>query len=531
MLESIRKYQWLMVAVFILLAAGFLFTMNDVNARSGGNETVLKINGQGYDQGDVRRNGSQASSLAQYLGLFDLLGSLGGDFNDPDPVLFFTNRLVLREAGRELGLTPGDDELVAAVRQLFTNPETNEFDRAKYAEFETEILTNRYNSNANDLLYPLISDNLIMQRIAPLITGDFAYEPTISRALFDSFTQRATVELFAWDLESFQNDLSPTDEELEEYWSDRRANYGSEPLYSLHYVVATPDYPAAPAAVEGEDEAAAKEAQEPARKAAEREIIGKMNDLWQQIDLSAAKDFDSLAASAGLEVQTVEAVAYDNLPAPFLTPKSGTRGGTGAADVATRAKLNIEGSAALGDVFTTRSNETVIYKITAFQPSEPLEFAQAKDDVLEDYKRDKATELLIAAVSEKREALASELESGASLTEATEKLGLDSKRLENVSSNAFIEGEFATPQIAEAARATNPGALTEIIGSETQLAPGNRAMFAYVENRTVENLPNREELINNTSARQNNGLRSLLFFSWLAEKRVEAQIESRFAEN
>lgn len=531
MLESIRKYQWLMITVFILLAAGFLFTMNDVSRQSGGTQTVLEINGVGYDQGDVRRSGSQASSLAQNLGLFQMLGALGGDFQDPNIVEFFTNRLVVREAGRELGLIPSDAEVVSAVRSIFSNQETGEFDSAQYSRFKTEILNQRYSATETDLLYPLISDNIVLSRLIPLVSDGLQYEPTVARTLHDYFSQRATVQLFSWDLASFEEGLTPTDEELKSFWESRRANYGSEPLYSIAYAVAAPEYPEAIAPTEGQDVAAIEEAQAPARKAAERDAIRKMNDLWQSIDATDGRDFDALVADAGLEVQTVENVKYDDLPAEFLARKAGQRGGSGASDLQTRAPQDLTGSGALGDVFTTSDRKTVVYKITDYTPSEPLEFEAARENVLIDYKRDKATELLIAKVEEVRSQLAAELESGTSIADAAAKLGLEGKRLENVSARSFIEGEFATPQIAAAAASTNAGSLTEVIGSEEQLAPGGRAMFAFVENRTVEELENREELIENVRTQSDNRLRQFAFLAWLEQQRAAAEIESNYAQN
>ena len=73
MIENMRKYTGLMAVVFILLAAGFLFTMNDLSTTRGGGmgsgPAILEANGRILDQQEYRRMGDNTLQLASEAGL------------------------------------------------------------------------------------------------------------------------------------------------------------------------------------------------------------------------------------------------------------------------------------------------------------------------------------------------------------------------------------------------------------------------------------------------------------------------------
>ncbi len=73
MIENMRKYTGLMIVVFVLLLAGFLFTMGPTANSSGGGmgsgPTVLEVHGRALDQQAYRRMGDSTLQLASEAGL------------------------------------------------------------------------------------------------------------------------------------------------------------------------------------------------------------------------------------------------------------------------------------------------------------------------------------------------------------------------------------------------------------------------------------------------------------------------------
>ena len=80
MIENMRKYTVLMAVVFVLLGAGFLFTMNNSTssrgAGGGSGPTVLEVYDRALDQQEYRRMGDATLQLASDAGLHSYVNFL-----------------------------------------------------------------------------------------------------------------------------------------------------------------------------------------------------------------------------------------------------------------------------------------------------------------------------------------------------------------------------------------------------------------------------------------------------------------------
>ena len=144
MIENIRKYTGLMAIVFVLLGAGFLFTMNNGTSSRGGGSgpTVLEVYGQSLDGQVYQRMGSTTLQLASEAGLHSYInflmapdaqalqqamqmGRFGHNYytiskrnnlTEHDLNRFIANRIILQKAMETMGLYASEEEITETLK-------------------------------------------------------------------------------------------------------------------------------------------------------------------------------------------------------------------------------------------------------------------------------------------------------------------------------------------------------------------------------------------------------------------------------
>ena len=302
MIENIRKYTGLMIVVLVLLFVGLVF-LGDGVGNSMGSKPVMKVAGQGISQKDFDRNRATfdlPQSLpnthflpretrivaSHYLGdsVIDFPQLMPGSIvaqmaqylqaNPAAPGKFIANRRNIQKAGIEYGVTPGPDEVESFVENvLFADPEGN-YDQEAYSDF----IKNRVSRLGGTKGFnEYIRDLLTAQNLSKLLGGGISPEMEAVRAIYNTGKQVISGQQVALDAASYEGKISPTEEQLKEYYEENEANYNSDERRSVSYLFAEPDWDAALATSKKEKAEAAKLAeearkkQEEARKAAEAE--------------------------------------------------------------------------------------------------------------------------------------------------------------------------------------------------------------------------------------------------------------------
>ena len=147
MIENMRKYTGLMAVVFVLLAAGFLFTMNDIGTGAGGGSgpTALEVYGQSIDQQTYQKSGQRTLQLCSEVGMHNYVNFLmapdaaqlqqslqfasfgnyytlfGNNLTEQDLNRFVANRYILQNAITEMGLYASEDEVSESIKALPTS--------------------------------------------------------------------------------------------------------------------------------------------------------------------------------------------------------------------------------------------------------------------------------------------------------------------------------------------------------------------------------------------------------------------------
>lgn len=329
MIESFRKYTGLMIVVLVLLFIGLVFLDGGSISRALGGKPVMQVGDEPISQKDFSRQ-TALIRLAEfipgkhplprdtriiashYLGdsavdnnqltagvvIMEMARFLqvGFPFGPTSEDRFITNRMNVRKAGLEYGVTPGDEELESFVENvLFADPEGN-FDQEAYNDFLKNGVS-QIGGNRGFTEY--IRDLLTARNLAKVIGGGLAPEMETLRLAHDIESQVITGKQVALDAAPLEGKVKPTPEELEAYFEENRDNYKSDELRKVSYVLIEPDWEATLAKVTAEKEKAAKE------KAAKEEEEKKKAE-------EARKKAEEAAAKANQEKEATEA----NQPTP-----------------------------------------------------------------------------------------------------------------------------------------------------------------------------------------------------------------------
>jgi hypothetical protein len=309
MIENIRKYTGLMIVVLVLLFVGLVF-LGDGVGNSLGSKPVMKVAGLGISQKDFDRHRA-AFDLPQqipnthflpretrllashYLGdtVIDYPQLLPGSIiaqmsqylqaNPQAPGKFITNRLNIQKAGIEYGVTPSPEEVESFVENvLFADPEGN-YDQETYSDF----IKNRVSAIGGTKGFnEYIRDLLTAQNLSKLLGGGIAPEMETVRAIYDTRKQIISAQQISLESATYEGKISPTEEQLKEYYEENQGDYNSDELRSISYVLIEPDWKAAldqSLADKKEADKLAEEArkkQEEIKKAAEEEAK-KANEI------------------------------------------------------------------------------------------------------------------------------------------------------------------------------------------------------------------------------------------------------------
>lgn len=329
MIESFRKYTGLMIVVLVLLFIGLVFLDGGSISRALGGKPVMQVGDEPISQKDFSRQ-TALIRLAEfipgkhplprdtriiashYLGdsavdnnqltagvvIMEMARFLqvGFPFGPTSEDRFITNRMNVRKAGLEYGVTPGDEELESFVENvLFADPEGN-FDQEAYNDFLKNGVS-QIGGNRGFTEY--IRDLLTARNLAKVIGGGLAPEMETLRLAHDIESQVITGKQVALDAAPLEGKVKPTPEELKAYFEENRDNYKSDELRKVSYVLIEPDWEATLAKVTAEKEKAAKE------KAAKEEEEKKKAE-------EARKKAEEAAAKANQEKEATEA----NQPTP-----------------------------------------------------------------------------------------------------------------------------------------------------------------------------------------------------------------------
>jgi hypothetical protein len=383
MIENLRKYTGLMIAIFVILFISFFFLDSSSVRNIGSGKAIVKIAGRTYSDKEFRTLGSSSMDLAYMLAgsgeysiyQFVMGLSTGATSKDDGPVKFFIGRMILRQAKEDFGVYPNEEEITNYLRSLrpFAGPD-QKFSPEAYQNFVDKGM-GRLGLGEKDLR-ELASDMIAMKKINAIVgSGLVVSKDAVARNLALE-NQQITGSIAKLELTPYEEKIEPTEEEIKTYWESISDSFTTEPKRKFSFIIATPEAVIDTEADKVEEPetiaeaAASDEVKEAARKKKEEEKAKHAGEMAEK-RRKAQFDLDTLVSDFIDQVEEQKGAGFEELAKEYkwevkttgLFPLSAV-----PADIALNVRFNSQGGKVSDQLFKIIETSDPLSKISEAIP-------------------------------------------------------------------------------------------------------------------------------------------------------------------
>jgi peptidyl-prolyl cis-trans isomerase D len=402
--------------------------------------------------------------------------------------------MVLKHEALRLGIEPTEDEIFDALKENPMFQTNGVYDSAKYTVMSRLLLEPR--GFTVDDLGDLVGDSLRLKKIKALLGSTVAPAESEIREAFTNLNQKTEAAVVRFKLDDFLAATQVPEEDVKKLYEERKASLKTDELRKVRYVafvLPTTDKP-----LEGE-----------ARAKALTDLQKQAEDFAVGMTDKSAK-FDDVAAKQNAKIE--ESPEFSVARPPEALEASG--------EIAAAAfKLNQQEPNS--DVLETPRGYYVL-QLAGITPPRPLTFDEAKANLADALKHERAQEALNLKATDVRNKIEADLKAGKSFADAAQAQGVKAE-------------DF--PAFSPKEPKTEPANSGEIMQTATELKEGqvstavptaDGSLIVYVTKR----LPIDEEQLKKDRANVveaiSNGQRAALFQEWLKLRRAAAQLQTTF---
>jgi len=406
MTNVIRRYQQpMMIMITILIIIAFVWLYNTTQFEKLGVGSIATIYEKPLTQGDIDRHGREMQ-VAMRAGLFEYLSNLQAvDQNGPNMEAYVLHSIVTQHESKALQIRATNDDVFQAIKKLPRLQTNGQFDSSKYAAFAQETLAPYGFSTAQ--FEELIRNYVTLDRLHKLINATVGVSPSEFRKIYEQRFQKVQAELVRFKSADFLAQTSVTDDELKNAFEQNKERFVHPEKRTVKFVsIATPKDDAAtekPDADEAEDDAEDEVAMKKHTEQAE---------AFAQAMLEAGATFDDVAAKQNLKVELTEEFSSATPPKAFEDE----------ADVVKAASLLTE-TDPNSDPIQIDGGYAILH-LEKLVPATAYTFEEAKAPLTENFKNQRAAELLKNKGVELRGKIATARAAGKSFADAVKELGL-----------------------------------------------------------------------------------------------------------
>ena len=546
MIENIRKYRGLIIFALVLVVIALVFGFKeDLFNSGGGGRPMYKIAGRTYDDNEYRNLGSNSLQLTMALmqsgnmEVFPFLRAMTGtSFEDPEK--FFIGRMILRDAKKELGVYPDQQEVFDHIKgmRMFADKD-GKFNPEAYTNFVDRYLGQIGLSEVD--LQDLVSDMLASSKISGIIGSGLSANRDVAAKDLALSQQQIDGEIARLDIDPYQDKIQPTDEEIKTYWESIQDQFKTEPLRKFSYLIATPNMPVDPEAdaekkdekesladAAATDEAKKKKEAEKAKKAAEfadakrkkqLEIDEQMDEFATKLEDQQGEGFEDLAKEFKLEVKTTELFPQSKPPTELdVKLRASSRGGN-AVDELFRINITTDPLSKLSQPIAIGENQWLIARLDGEEKSRNKTWEEAKDEARAQYISEKGAEALKKATQEAYDKIKAALAAGKSFADAAKEAGInETKAFTKITASSTPDTASEPRTLFANTKSVDPGSLAEIV------TEADRSFILFVSKREVVKQENAEAMVDGQVKQAATMNESNAYSGWIAAKIEEAKV-------
>ncbi|MBK1830306.1 SurA N-terminal domain-containing protein [Verrucomicrobiaceae bacterium R5-34] len=565
-----RKYTGLMVVVFVLLGAGFLFTMNDIGTGSGvsggSGPTVLEVHGQSIDQQSYSRMGEQTLQLCSEAGLHNYINFLmAPDAQQMQQALqlgrfgynyftmmrnnltatelnrFVANRIILKRAITEMGLYASEDEVTEAIKSLPTFSSGGKYSEAAYTLFAEKRLGRMGMTERH--LRDLVRENLCLNKLVNIVGGGLAPSRSATQDMLEAQMQTVTLAKVTFQRDDFVEKENPSEEEVKAYWEAHQDAYKTDEQRRISYLLLTLPEDADEAATEddkaeaepkNEEEAKAKAQAKAAEETQKRELRAtaakaltrQIQELYDSIIESENEklplDFKAIVEKHDHQVTESELFTRAKLPAELqgLTLRGSSNQNRPLSEDIFKMKKSDNAYNNVSAPLPVGEHGWVVFVLEEVVEPELLDYDAARAKARAQLIGENATEKVKLAAEEARSAVLELMKAGKDFDTAVREKGLTPVQVGPFASSTPPQDEPSAQQLHGIAAGLNPGEVSEVINE------ADRSLFFLVEKRELEDTEENKLRVDNAVQGAEMDLMIRTFLNWINHQYQKAEVKA-----
>lgn len=495
MINLLRKHQqpvMIGITIVIIIAFGWFFTPG--NRSKNAPDRKVQIYGRNYTEAELERRGL-SFSVAMYVGLRDLvIGlTLGNPNSEQAGSDFVLNSYVLEHEAQRLGITVNENEVVDTIEKLPRFQTNGAFDPVKYRLFEENVL--RPKGFTVERLEELVRNQIRLQKLTALLGSTVEVTPGEFRSEYVLTHQKMHVDVLRFDLADFKAAVTPTEEEIKKVFTEREKSYMSAEKRVVSYVKI--DLSEAEKALKGKELMDARQ-----------NLANRANDFGQDL-LKENASFAQVAKTYKLEVKTTPEFSEAQPSADLAEVPQ-------AAETAFKLTEKEPVSDAL-----PMGNGYCILHLEKVTPSRQLTFEEARPQVIEQIKTERANTALVSKANEVQAKIAADLKAGKSFADAAKDAGqkVESFPVFSLSETQPVEGKPNAQEIVSKAVVLPDAGLSEFI----RVNEGGLLVFLEKRDPIDEAQYQKDQAAQIAAIRERKSI--ITFMGWLQSRAKYANIQ------
>jgi len=450
MVNLFRRFQqplMLIVTVLVIISFTWFYSNSDFMDR-GASSRIGSVYGKHFSQAQYLREGRKFD-LAQGLAP-ELWQTLIQPAQTEDEATnnFIWNSVVLRHEADALGIKPSDREIEESIKTLPFFQTNGVYDSTKYNNL-IGVLNSR--GLTPDALEEMVGDQARLKRLKAILGSTTATLPAAVRAEYELRHGKFQCSLVRFKLDDFLKAQQVTDEDAKKAYEAEKSGLKTDELRKVKYVGFT-----------------VENAEKPLVGKERVDAFQKLSDKAQDFMVAMAEPkakFEDVAAKLGATIKETPAFAEQDPPAEL--DKS-------ARAAATAFKLSKD--LPVSDAVQTEKGYFLL-QLADVTPAREKTFDEAKAELLERLKSDRANESMALKAAEVRTKIEAELKAGKSFTDAATAAGVTAETAEPVSLSDPFKPNTNAREVALTARSLQPGQVSPFVPAQNSGTPGGLLVF------------------------------------------------------
>ncbi len=544
MIENLRKYPGVIVAALVAVCLGFLL-MDSQNFFRSGSDKAITVDGFTYNNSEFRRLGENSMQLlprisqqSGYMAMFALMGNAGsmGEGQGKSAENFFVNRMLVRKAGKEMGLIPSKEEIATYLQEKssFAQPSPTDMGKRVFnAELYQNFIKNGLGQNGmseKDLL-DLVRDLITYEKINELLEQSIEANRDTAKAETLADAQKIDVQFIEYKMADYELKQNPSEEEVKAFWELKKDAYKTDTRRRFSYLLIAPQYPAGsekapeppkpekPGDTPPEPSAADKEITKN-RKEAENIVADRLDTFLEKLEQRPDSDVAALAKEENFgEWKSTDFFHTNNIPDAMLQIKLRDGEQKNMNQLLFGSKITSDPLSKVLYV-TTANEEQLLIKIDAEEASRIKTYEEAKVETKLDLIKENAVKQMKAEAEATRKSLADAIAAGKSFADAAKDAKLTATTVKDLAKNASVPNQPHASSLFDAARLAKPAMMLE----KTKTSSDSELVI-FVEKRVVVIDPSREDSITGAVSQNKSSMARGLFDAWLQEQRDRIKVQ------